>query len=195
MAIFYDFWQKHIAKSSLTFEKVLDNHFPFKDNTIILDFGCGTGIYTRKFNPRNYIGMDTDNKRLKLAKKENPLYTFKLLMLKRGIELKNNSIDQILIMGVMHHIPDSSLRFYVKEFNRILKKDGIIFIIEPALSKTSPITNLIMRFIDRGKYLRYEEWYINLFKKDFSLIKTAQFISESLYNQIVYIFKKIPGDL
>lgn len=190
MAIFYDFWQKYVSKTSFTFYKILDEHFPFKDNAIVLDFGCGTGIYTRKFKPKNYIGMDVDNKRLRLAKKENPKYTFKLLIPKRGIELKNNSIDQILIMGVMHHLPDPPLRFYVKEFNRILKKGGIIFIIEPTLTKTSPLANMIMRFIDRGKYIRYGEGYINLFKKDYNLIKKASFISESLYNQVIYVLKK-----
>lgn len=190
MAILYDFWQKHVSKTSKTFYYILDKHYPLDEKKKVLDFGCGTGLYAKIFNPNNYLGLEIDKKRIKIAKKSFPNHKFIYFEPNKKIRLNNNSFDQILIMGVMHHLPDPALNFYIKEFTRILKKGGIIFTIEPTLTRTSPLANKIMRFVDRGKHIRYEEGYKNLFKKDFILKKKYAFISESLYNQVIYIFKK-----
>ena len=43
---------------------------------------------------------------------------------------QDNELSAIFMIDTFHHIPDSSL--FLKEANRVLKKGGIIFMIEPA---------------------------------------------------------------
>jgi len=77
-----------------------------------------------------------------------------------------------------------------KELNRLLKNKGKILVIEPILSKTSTRLNKWMKFVDKGKYIRFEKDLIYLLNKQFKVNELDQFITEMFYNEKVYELTK-----
>lgn len=103
-------------------------------NNIILDVGCGNGIYSLKFGElgaKEIIGIDIEDIRLKKAKdfavnyKNIRFYHISAEKLPFG----DCYFDIILLADVLEHIlyPEIAL----KEMNRVLKKDGIIILFVP----------------------------------------------------------------
>lgn len=61
--------------SNRFYNMLFQNSFNFKEK-YILDFGCGIGSAAGLFDPKYYIGVDTDKKRIDYAKKLYPDYSF-----------------------------------------------------------------------------------------------------------------------
>lgn len=127
---------------------IITTNFSF-DNKTVLDFGCGVGSSCFMLNPSNYIGIDCDSRRIDYAKRLYPDYNFDVLC-GNQLPIDDNSIDYILIISVLHHIPPGLLKDYMKEFYRVIKKDGKIIINEPCFFEKSYFNNLFMSFFDKG---------------------------------------------
>jgi ubiquinone/menaquinone biosynthesis C-methylase UbiE len=101
---------------------------------VILDAGCGVGNFVI---PLSYIckfvhGIDISkesinlcNKKIKEKKIAN--VSFKVSSVTE-IPLDTNSVDKILCLSVLHYLDISQTEIAVKEFKRILKKDGILIV-------------------------------------------------------------------
>lgn len=97
-------------------------------NYSVLEFGCGTGNYTKFINtfPNiNIMGLDKSELMLKYFKENNP-NVLCLIGSDQHIPVPANSFDYVFMVDVIHHISDLSIFF--KELYRVLKKDGIICI-------------------------------------------------------------------
>ncbi|KUO68984.1 MAG: hypothetical protein APF77_19615 [Clostridia bacterium BRH_c25] len=139
----------------------LKDDFSFK-NMKVIDFGCGVGSSASLFPPSSYLGLDCDNKRVEYARKINPEYNFGLLMGNK-LPVPDASVDYILIISVLHHIASKDIRNYLNEFRRVLSGKGKILVIEPCLYKGTHLSNFYMSWFDKGKYIRTEDEYIELF--------------------------------
>ena len=114
---------------------IVDNlikKYKTKKKNFILDAGCGTGfntLYLKKHG--KVIGIDNSENALKFCKKRG----LKNIILSdiAKTKFKNNSFDIITCIGVFYH-KNVKPKKTLKEFKRILKKDGIIIITTPALN-------------------------------------------------------------
>lgn len=96
----------------------------------VLDFGCAEGLTLSWCKtPVDYHGVDASETFLEIAKKNNPKGTFKLIRNDQLVPYRDGTFDMILCFGVLHHIPNVS--FVLKEFARVLKIGGKVFIREP----------------------------------------------------------------
>ncbi|KRE29679.1 methyltransferase type 11 [Paenibacillus sp. Soil522] len=141
------------------------------------------------FHPSNYVGMDPDAKRVNYAKRLYPDHTFQVLDSKR-FPFDNESVDYILIIAVLHHISSDEISSYMKEFQRILKPNGTIVVMEPCLCKKNTLCNWFMNWYDNGEYIRNEEEYIRLFSDhnyDCKVIK--RFRKCFLYQELFFSVK------
>ncbi|KAJ49234.1 ubiquinone/menaquinone biosynthesis C-methylase UbiE [Clostridium tetanomorphum] len=130
------------------YNSMFQNCIEFKDKTV-LDFGCGIGSSSYLFESSNYLGVDCDDKRINYAKKLYPEYNF--ITTKDGLlPLSQNSVDYIMILSVLHHIPTEELTDSLKEFKRVLKSDGNIIIVEPCFFKKARMRNWYMSKLDKG---------------------------------------------
>lgn len=177
-----DWYNRNYTKNILTQEF----HF---NNKKVLDFGCGIGANCFLFKPENYLGVDPDQKRIKYAKEVNPGYQFDIAG--RCINVSNNSFDIILIIAVLHHIPTNKLSDIIKEFNRILKSEGKIIVLEPCLFKEYFFNNYYMKLFDRGKYIRDQKEYLDIFKNQNFRIDFVEKLSKITYKEI--LFSASPG--
>ena len=99
-------------------------------NNIIVDLAAGIGSYSKSLsNYRHLINMDLSFNALKANTVLNDK-TSRINAHALNIPLKNNSVDSILLIGLLHHIP-SCLPELFEEVLRVLKVDGTIFIDEP----------------------------------------------------------------
>lgn len=96
----------------------------------ILDLGCGTATYTPYLDEsfKNVIGLDLSHNNIIIAKEINKKSEY---VCGDGLNLpfKDCSFDAVFVGQVLHHFPD--VKDPLKEINRILKKNGIIYNIEP----------------------------------------------------------------
>lgn len=140
----------------------IKQHFNFS-NKKVLDFGAGTGANCILTEPGNYIGIDPDAKRIHFAQKLHPGYRFNVLD-GNQLPVENHSIDLILIIAVLHHIPPQTIKEMMGEFRRVLKKQGGQFIIiEPCFFQKKYISNWFMKKNDNGEFIQTEEGYLNYF--------------------------------
>lgn len=170
--------------TNMFIHNVLKEHFDFTGKTV-LDFGCGIGSCSKIFEPSHYLGLEIDHQRIKYAQHIYPDYRFELMNDKRLADL-DHSIDNILIVAVLHHISSLELQRYLEKFKRILKPYGKILVIEPCLTSSTLISNKLMCLFDNGKYLRYEEEYLEPFRVN--AFKTTVFkrYRRHFYNELFF---------
>lgn len=117
-------WFSHICINGF-----IKSRFDFQ-NKMVLDFGCGIGTSSSVFSPEYYLGVDCDPKRIHYARRKNPDHRYKVAD-SCDLPLLQGSIDFILIIAVLHHIPREKLPNYLSEFHRILRPHGTIIVYEP----------------------------------------------------------------
>jgi len=117
-----------------------------KDNLKILDVACGTGdmieIWKKKKKGITIYGLDPSKEMLKKAKEKFSDVTF-FNSFATNIPFNDNSLDVISISFGVRNILD--IKEAIKEFNRVLKKDGIVLVLEFIKAQNS---NTFRKFID-----------------------------------------------
>jgi len=103
------------------------------DNINILDVACGTGdmiemwLKTSKAKKVNICGLDPSKEMLKISKKKFPNIKF-YNSYATDIPCEDDSIDVISISFGIRNVIDIQKAF--SEFNRVLKKNGTLLILE-----------------------------------------------------------------
>lgn len=87
---------------------------------LILDAGCGTGIITSKL--KNAVGVDSSIGQLLQCEKSLKLVCADI----EELPFKNGSFDTVVSFSVLQDV--NNIPKAVKEFKRVLKKDGHIVI-------------------------------------------------------------------
>ncbi|MFZ5968655.1 MAG: class I SAM-dependent methyltransferase [Bacillota bacterium] len=155
------------------------------ENSMVLDFGCGIGSNCTLFQPDNYVGIDCDQNRIHYAQRLFANYQFKTQR-GYGLPFSNQFFDYIFIMAVLHHISSEDLKEYLQEFQRILKPQGKIIITEPCFHKNFPFCNWYMSFWDKGKYIRNEQEYTQLFSDHSYHVERKKRFRKSLFYQELF---------
>ena len=111
-------------------EKHLNVVNTLKKNTILLEVGSGDGYDANRINNSeiNIIQSDISFEMVKLAKsnKKNNSKIVYVVSDAEKIPCKDNSLDAIMIVGALHHLP-SPIKFF-KEASRVLSPNGILII-------------------------------------------------------------------
>lgn len=102
------------------------------DAQVIADIGCGVGhqlIYVIKLSTKKYgLCIDLSHAMLKKAKKnfkKLKLTNFDLIQADAEyVPLRNNSVDGLLMIAVLHHLPSKSRINSLSEVRRVLKVKG-----------------------------------------------------------------------
>lgn len=104
---------------------------------ILVDVGCGTGIFLDYLHDdfKSGIGIDNCKEMIDFAKKKHKKRNIKYII-GRGdvLPLADNSADFVLSMGVLENIKDK--KKHINESLRVLKKGGILFLTTPIRSMT-----------------------------------------------------------
>jgi ubiquinone/menaquinone biosynthesis C-methylase UbiE len=165
---------------------ILKDGFDF-ENKKVLDFGCGVGSSSALFSPSSYLGLDCDSRRVSYARKINPSYNFGVLA-ENKLPIPDASVDYILIVSVLHHITSKDIFDYLNEFRRVLNSNGKVLVIEPCLFKGNSLSNFYMSWFDKGKYIRNEDEYIEMFDRfDYETRIMKRFSQLLLYKKLFFV--------
>lgn len=101
--------------------------------SIMLDVGCGNGMYSKLFPNAKYWGIDIADDIIEHAKSQG-LHVVKGDIEKR-LPFKDNSFDAVLSMDVMEHTYDTL--HHLQEIHRVLKPNGFIILVTPNIASLS----------------------------------------------------------
>jgi SAM-dependent methyltransferase len=110
------------------------------DASRILDFGCGTGRHTIYFAKKGFdvYGFDASEPAIERArevlKNENLSADLRVWDMTKPLPYKTGFFDAVLALKVMHHTYMDNIKRIAKEINRIIKKEGFLFLQVPAFS-------------------------------------------------------------
>ena len=116
--------------------RLILNQFTKKDN--VLDAGCGDGRLTAMIAPRVKSILGIDHQKLPLDFSELIFEELKIKNTKFQVgditklnKFKDKSFDKITSFDVIEHIPKEKAEDAVKNFARMLKKDGKLYLTTP----------------------------------------------------------------
>lgn len=102
----------------------------YADGKSLLDIGCGTGHFSATMVKGGYnvVGLEPDPIARENAKALN---NFEPLEQTELYSLKDETFDAITMWHVLEHVYE--LNKDIKEYNRVLKKNGVLFVAVPNL--------------------------------------------------------------
>lgn len=129
-----------------------------------LDFGCGPGAFADLFGGDDYVGADLNARYIEYARRHCK-GTF-VVADARKADLPDRRFDQVLIFGLLHHLPDEDVRAVLREAKRLLVPGGHVLVIEdiPTVSKLNLIGHVI-HLAENGEHIRPVEEYRRLYSE------------------------------
>lgn len=118
-------------------------------NKVVLDLGCGFGWLEYNFSnlAKKIIAVDVDRKNLKMCKKyikeKNVNFIFGNAL---ELPIKTNSLDTVIASELIEHLPKKQEKIFFAEINRVLKKDGVLYL-------TTPFNSFWSTFFDPAWWL------------------------------------------
>lgn len=158
-------------------------------NEKILDVPCGTGEFCTLFAPESYYGLDISINYIAFAKKKYTHRFFCTDAKQTGFD--NDYFDNILTLGLLHHLDDSSASLVLKEARRVLKPSGKLLLIEdiPPNGKRSTFTK-VLQGLDIGQHIRNDAGYISISEKYF-IVERYYPITSGFWDYSVYVLSPI----
>jgi ubiquinone/menaquinone biosynthesis C-methylase UbiE len=165
----------------------------------VLDMGCGEGRFSRYFIEKGtrIYSIDFSEEYIKICKNTLKNGRFKVGSI-TNIPFKNDNFDYIFCVDVLQHVP--KLEKAIHELKRVLKKDGIIIIIDKnkfGLHKRYLIPEIFIqkyKELTETRYNGFKEQWFN--PKRFNTLLKTEF-KNSEYDYLIeknksIIFKIIP---
>ena len=173
-----------------------------KNNTKILDIGCGTGQHIKLLteNDYNVIGLDNSNEMLKIAKKNNPNTRF---ILANALDKKQFSDKKFNVITcyyfTIYYFKD--LRKLLENISFWLREDGIFVVhlvnkdkFDPILEPASPFPAFSLQKYTKGRIMKSDVVFNNFdYQSEFKIINNnkANFIEKFNFRKKNKIRKQI----
>lgn len=219
-------WDK--TRQNLWPELIYEIKKYIKPNTKILDLGCGNARLVPEIEKINneflntldnklkiskenrpiseeakhsisYVGIDPSKGLIKIAKEKYPSYDLRDYNGLILSDFKNQEFDQVISIAVLHHIPPANVIDWLKEANRVTKKNTISIFTTWNLSESNYDLNkdndAIIGFVHH-KNTRYVHYYNNeeiksIFKaSNYSILDIKEIRRESGMSNTVIIAQK-----
>lgn len=137
--------------------EIIQQYLPVQDK-LLLELGCGRAWMTRQlaeqFGPRQIIATEVDiiQHEKNLLIDDLPNVTFRAGGAEE-IAQEDNSVDVVIMLKSLHHVPVPLMDQALSEIARVLKPGGLAYISEPVYAGDF---NNIMRLFNDEKVVREE---------------------------------------
>ena len=103
-----------------------------RPDTRVMDFGCGWGriirFFLRDVEPGNLVGCDCYAEALEAARNGNAWCDFRLIDPMPPSSFASESFDVIYLYSVFSHLSEEAHLKWLKEFHRLLRPGGLLFV-------------------------------------------------------------------
>jgi 2-polyprenyl-3-methyl-5-hydroxy-6-metoxy-1,4-benzoquinol methylase len=134
----------------------------------VLDVGCGTGDIVSRLHDASYIGIDHNPRYIRTAtERYGRRGKFTVLDVNDAAFKALGKFDRILLIGVLHHLTDAECLRLLPRLREVLKPEGRLITIDPAVEIGQHPIALMLARLDRGRYTRSATGYRELIKTSF----------------------------
>ena len=141
------------------------------DGNRILDLGCGTATILTAMSNVEYTGIDNNSRYIeKAVERFGHRGKFICADLNDEIVATLGTFDKVLLLGVMHHLPDDSIEQIMALIPKLLRPQGVLITMDPAIEKNQHPIARIMARIDRGRFVRSKDGYVALIQSKLTII-------------------------
>ncbi len=160
--VLFIFFRSILENDFKAIRAVIRRHLKAGNGLRTLDLGCGPGEFAGEFAGDDYVGADLNSRYIAHAQRTRP-GTF-VVADARKVDLPDRRFDQVLIFGLLHHLPDDDVRAVLAEARRLLVPGGRILAVEdiPAISRLNLIGHLIHN-VENGEHIRPPAEYRRLY--------------------------------
>ena len=142
--------------------RLISNFIPYLEHSErILDIGCGPSSWLSRVG-LSPIGLDICYSYIqRIASRGGKA----ILASADNLPFHSLCFDNVFSLGLLHHVPDVVAINIIREAIRVCKPGGFIILIDNCWPKKfyhRPLAYLLRR-LDRGKYVRTQNEFINLF--------------------------------
>lgn len=131
----------------------------------ILEIGCGTATFLENLEKRgfaNLLGCDLSPETLAVAKDKVKSAHFEVANM-IALPYESNSLDVVIFMGSLHHLPFNDIQKAVREASRVVKVGGTMIIADANQEfdchKSSILVRMIRKsFSLKNYFLRKKLW-------------------------------------
>lgn len=146
--------------------ELIINFLQVKPEMRILDLGTGTGYlafpFAERYKQTEIVGLDIVKNTLEKNRGKTELKGLSNLDFVdyegMNFPFEDISFDMVITRYALHHFPDTKNTF--REINRVLKKDGVFFVSDPA-----PNDNDTEHFVDEYMQMK-KDGHIKFYTKD-----------------------------
>lgn len=114
----------------------------------IIDIGCGTGDFAPLFSPKEYTGIDINNRYIEFAKGKYPSHFICSNVV--TYDFRGKKYDASIFISTLHHLSDKEIQTV---FSKLIKVTTKIIIVVDLNPETSWLKKLLIQN-DRGKFIR-----------------------------------------
>jgi SAM-dependent methyltransferase len=138
----------------------------------VLDIGCGPGDMLAHLPPVEYVGIDVDPRYIETARQRfGRRGTFYCESATETVLQEPGSFDIVMANGLLHHLSNDEARTVLSLARRALKPTGKFVALDGAfIADQSGFERLLLR-LDRGRFVRAPEHYVELARETFSEVK------------------------
>lgn len=118
----------------------------------VLDVGCGSGLFSELVSGA-YLGLDEDRRFIEHARRRYGAGNRVQFVCQPAAPLAypDQSFDQVLLLNVMHHLPDDILHQVLEEVARVARHQVIIVDMVPLRYN---LLGMLCYRLDQGKHIR-----------------------------------------
>lgn len=185
----YAAWQAPFAARKFApVERALQD----QDVRRVLDVGCGTGTNAGRFTGADYVGIDINERYLKVARSR---YNGQFI----NADLRNADLsslgrfDTVLVNSFLHHLADADVENVLVQLGVVLAAHGRVHILELVLPERKSLA-WVMAQLDRGRYARPIGCWVDLFSAAFEpVVIQPYFFGGKLWSMIYFQGRPIQG--
>ncbi len=131
---------------------------------LVLDVGCGRGIDAKRYDKKDYFGVDISRALIEVARETNPGYRFGVADA-RKLPFTDDSYDNVICKSFFEHLPSEEIALKIsRELLRVCEKQFQVAWHTPPLMmiEKSRINKLEGHF---GKAIYQNQYSFKAFKK------------------------------
>lgn len=163
----YEAFQSGIHRSTTSLW-ILNDVIAAKPGDRVLDIGCGPAKVSKHFPAFTYVGIDHNQRYIDKAKERFGTFAqFHCWDVSDPRIPELGKFDLVLLLGVLHHLPDESVISVMKHARGALTSSGRLVTVDPAIETGQhPVARLLAR-MDRGRFARPVDQYRQLISSHF----------------------------